>query len=81
METIDRHRQHARTVHTAVTGASGVTEAALRAAVLARTAGGPPVDEPYDALARQIERAASRLTDAQVAAVRAAAGGDKGASG
>ena len=79
METIDRHREQARTVHTAVTSASGVTEASLRQAVLARAAGGPPVDEPYDALARQIERAASRVTDVQVAAVRCAAGSEKGA--
>lgn len=79
METIDRHRQHARAVRTAVTNASGVTEASLRAAVLARAAGGPPADEPYDTLARQIERAASRVTDVQVAAVRGAAGSEKGA--
>jgi hypothetical protein len=58
---------------------AGVTEASLRTAVAARAAGGPPADEPYDDLARQIGDASYRVTDAQVEAVRRAAGSDKAA--
>lgn len=47
----------------------GDTPARLRQAAAARAAGGGPMDEPFDALARQIGEAAYRVTDAQVEAV------------
>jgi hypothetical protein len=53
------------------------TPAALRAAVAERAAGGAPIAQPYDALARQIGEAAYRVTDAQVDAVRAIAGTER----
>ncbi|WP_328649133.1 hypothetical protein OHS58_18240 [Amycolatopsis sp. NBC_00348] len=71
------HRDRAEALRTAVGGNTGVTDAALRTAVATRAAGGPPVAEPYDELARQIGDASYRVTDAEVAAVRQAAGSDK----
>lgn len=60
--------------------ASGITDRRLRVGAMARPAGGTAsLDEPYDSLARQIGEAAYGVTDAQVAAVRAAAGSDKAA--
>jgi len=56
----------------------GQTSAALRSAVMARAADGPAVPEPYDCLAHQISEEAHRVTDEDVAAVRAAAGSDRG---
>jgi hypothetical protein len=47
--------------------------------VSARAAGGPPIDKPYDDLARQIGGASYRVTDAEVDAVRQTAGSDKAA--
>jgi hypothetical protein len=58
---------------------TGVTDPDLRSGAMDRAAGGSPIAEPYDALAQQIGEAAYRVTDAQVAAVREAAGTDKGA--
>jgi hypothetical protein len=69
----------AEAVRAAIAGDTGVTEAALRTAVAARAAGGPPVDAPYDTLAERIGAASYRVTDADVEAVRAATGGDRGA--
>jgi hypothetical protein len=77
--TPDSHRDRAETLRTAVGGDTGVTDAALRTAVAARAAGGPPVAEPYDVLARQIGDASYRVTDAEVDAVRQATGCDKAA--
>lgn len=65
-------------VRAAIAGA-GVTEASLRTAVAARAAGGPPIAEPYDELARQIGAASYRVTDADVDAVRQTTGSDKAA--
>ena len=85
MDRMEAHRRHADAVRAAVTGGGASTDGALRAAVVARAAEaaggaeGAPTTEPYDALARQIGEAAYLVTDAQVAAVRAAAGDDKGA--
>ena len=79
MDAIDIHHRHADALRAAATREGGKTEASLRAAVLTRAAGGAPIAEPYEALARQIREAAHRVTDAQVAAVRAATGSDKGA--
>ncbi|HEY2699118.1 MAG TPA: hypothetical protein VGJ45_26920 [Pseudonocardiaceae bacterium] len=68
----------AEAVRAAIAGA-GVTEASLRTAVAARAAGGPPIAEPYDELARQIGAASYRVTDADVDAVRQTTGSDKAA--
>jgi len=57
----------------------GKTDPALRQRVAARAAGGPPIEAPYDDLARQIGEAACHTTDAQVANVLAAAGSEKAA--
>jgi hypothetical protein len=73
------HRDHAEALRAAVAGDSGVTDASLRTAVAARAAGGPPVDDPYDQLARQIDAASYRVTDTEVDAVRHATGSDKAA--
>jgi hypothetical protein len=74
-----RHHELAEALRAAVTGDAGVTEASLRAAALAAAAGGPPGDEPYGSLARQIGAASYRVTDAEVEAVRQATGSDKAA--
>lgn len=77
MKSIHENQQYADALRAAATGEGGETEASLRAAVLDRAAGGVPVAEPYDDLARQIGEAADRVADAQVAAVRDATGSDK----
>ncbi len=79
MDSITVNQQHAYALRAATTGKGGETEASLRAAALERAAGGAPIAQPYDDLARQIAKAAHRVTDAQVAAVRDATGSDKGA--
>lgn len=59
---------------------SGVIDGQVRAAAMARGAGGAAVlAEPYDTLASQIASESYRVTDAQVGAVREAVGSDKGA--
>ncbi|WP_410575177.1 hypothetical protein [Amycolatopsis sp. cmx-4-61] len=75
----DSHRHRADTLRTAMAGNTGITEPALRTAVAARAAGGPPIAEPYDDLAGQIGDASYRVTDAEVDAVRQATGSDKAA--
>ena len=77
--TDDSHHHRAATLRTAMAGGTAITEAALRTAVAARAAGGPPIAEPYDELARQIGDASYRVTDAEVDAVRQATGSDKAA--
>lgn len=79
MSAINEHRLRADAVLAAVTASAGETPAPLRKAVMARATGGDQIEEPYDALARQIGDAAYRVTAAQVAAVRAATGTDKAA--
>ena len=79
MPSLEVNQQHADALRAAATDRAVGTDPALRAGVLARAAGGPPVAEPYDDLARQIGEAAHRVTDAQVAAVLHAAGSDKSA--
>lgn len=79
MVTIGEHRRHADEVRAAATGATGESAAATREAVLERAAGGSATADPYDVLARQIGEAAFRVTDAQVASVRASEGSDKAA--
>ena len=72
------HEEHAALLRARAT-ASGLTDVALRAGALARDGGGPHLPEPYDALVRQVGDDSARVTDAQVAAVREAAGSDKAA--
>ncbi|MFW6775418.1 hypothetical protein ACOACO_14115 [Nocardioides sp. CPCC 205120] len=79
MEPINVNQQHAAALRAAAIGDGAETDATLRDSVLERAAGGAPVAEPYDTLARQIGEAAYRVTDAHVAAVREAAGSDKAA--
>jgi hypothetical protein len=75
----DDHRSLASRLRARLEQGAGETDATLRRAVAARAAGGPPAPQPYDDLAREIGEASYRVTDAQVAAVRAAAGSDKAA--
>jgi hypothetical protein len=69
------HQELADALRAAVGADTGVSDASLRAALAA----GTPVAEPYDTLARQIRDVSHRVTDAEVAAVRDAAGSDKAA--
>ena len=73
------HPALAEALQRRVLAGPGETGAALRQRVAARAAGGSAVENPYDDLARQIGEAAYRVTDAQVASVRAAAGSERAA--
>lgn len=73
------HEELADALRLAVVGRSGVTPVLLRNAISKRVAGGPAVKEPYDTLARRIAEASYRVTDAEVDAVREAAGSEKAA--
>ena len=53
-----------------------IKDAALRQAMAERAAGGPPLEAPYDDLARQIGEAAYKVTDEQVAKVVEKAGSE-----
>jgi hypothetical protein len=55
----------------------GETDPAPRQRMAAGACGGPPIETPYDDLARQIGEAACRTTDAQVASVLAVARSEK----
>jgi hypothetical protein len=74
-----RHQALADAVRARLDEGAGESDAALRLAVARRAAGGPPIDDPHETLARTIGEASFRVTDAQVAAVRAASGSDKAA--
>jgi hypothetical protein len=73
------HRTLAEALRQKLVSAAAQTDATLRQAAMTRVAGGAPLPEPYDALVRQIGEASTRVTDAQVAAVKQAAGSDKAA--
>lgn len=73
------HHSFAEALRRRVLEGPGETDPGLRQRVAARAAGGPPIEAPYDDLARQIGEAAHRTTDAQVASVLAAAGTEKAA--
>ncbi|WP_206793221.1 hypothetical protein [Amycolatopsis sp. MtRt-6] len=77
--TDDSHRHRAETLREAMAGDTAITEVVLRTAVAARAAGGPPIAEPYDDLARRIGDASYQVTDAEVDAVPQATGSDKAA--
>ena len=68
---------NADTLRATITANTGITDPALRTAVAARAAGGPPTDQPYDHLAHQIATASHRVTDTDVNTVRDATGSDK----
>ena len=77
---LTEHRRFADALRDRVATAPAATDAGLRRAALTRaTADNAPLPAPYDSLVRQIELAAPGVTDAQVAAVRAALGSDKAA--
>jgi uncharacterized peroxidase-related enzyme len=63
------HRALADTGRWRVLEGPGETGAALRRGMAERAAGGPPLEAPYDDLARQIGQAAYKVTDEQVASV------------
>jgi hypothetical protein len=71
------HHAFAERLRRRVLEGPGETGPALRQRMAARASGGPPLDAPYDDLARQIGEAAYRTTDAQVASVLAVAGSEK----
>jgi hypothetical protein len=73
------HRDFAARLEQRVFTEPAETTAKLRQDMGRRAAGGPPIAPPYDELAHQIGEAAYRVTDAQVAAVRALAGTDRAA--
>jgi AhpD family alkylhydroperoxidase len=70
------HRIMADAVHRRAHEGPGETDVALRQAIAKRAAGGPPLEAPYDDLARQIGEAAYKVTDAQVAKVVEKAGSE-----
>jgi uncharacterized peroxidase-related enzyme len=73
------HRALANAVQRRVLEGPGETGAALRHAMAARAAGGPPLEEPHDDLARQIGQAAYKVTDEQVASVVEGPGSERAA--
>lgn len=79
MSTPSEHRSFADALQRRVLDGSGEVDAALRQRAARRASGGPPLEAPYDDLARQIGEAAYRTTDAQVASVLVAAGSEKAA--
>jgi uncharacterized peroxidase-related enzyme len=73
------HRALADAVRRRVLEGPGQTGAALRHRMAERAAGGPPLEAPYDDLARQIGQAAYKVTDEQVASVVEKAGSERAA--
>ncbi|PZQ43139.1 MAG: hypothetical protein DI570_29430, partial [Phenylobacterium zucineum] len=78
MDAVDTNSRSAEALRAAATG-SGMLPRDLRTAIIERAGGGTQLPAPYDALVQQVASAAYRVTDAQVAAVRAVAGSDKAA--
>lgn len=83
-DDLGSHQLHADRLRGRVAD-SGLTDRDLRLGALARGdgagsgSGSGSIPEPYDSLARQIGEDSSRVTDAQVEAVRAATGSEKAA--
>lgn len=73
------HRALADAVRRRVLEGPGETGAALRQAMAERASGGPPLEAPYDDLARQIGQAAYKVTEEQVASVVERAGSERAA--
>ena len=79
MSSRSDHHSFAEILRRKVLEGPGETDPALRQRMAARASGGPPIEAPYDDLARQIGEAAYRTTDGQVASVLAVAGSEKAA--
>jgi hypothetical protein len=73
------HRAFAGALSDRAATAAGLSPRQLRQAALARAASGEPLQAPYDALVSHVVDASYRVTDAEVAAVRQAAGSEKAA--
>jgi hypothetical protein len=73
------HHSFAEALRRKVLEGPGETDPALRQRMASRASSRPPVEIPYDDLARQIGEAACRTTDAQVASVLPAARSEKAA--
>jgi len=73
------HRGLAHALQHRILHGPGETSPALRQDVYSRARGNPPIDPPYDDLARQIGQSASAVTDDQVDRVLHAAGSEKAA--
>ncbi|MGH6843820.1 MAG: hypothetical protein ACRECU_03670 [Methylocella sp.] len=73
------HRTLAEALRSRVLDGPGETDPGMREAIAERAAGGPPLVNPYDDLARQVGEAAARVTDAQVAGVLRTTGSEKAA--
>lgn len=71
------HRAFAKALRAQVHSGSGLSAPGLLQQTLEKASGGSPLPAPIDALAGQIAEAAYRVSDSQVAAVRAEAGSDK----
>jgi uncharacterized peroxidase-related enzyme len=73
------HRALADAVRRRALEGPAETGTALRQAIAERAAGSPPLQAPYDDLARQIGQAADKVTDEQVASVVERAGSERAA--
>jgi hypothetical protein len=73
------HHSFAETLRRRVLDGPGQTDPTLRRRIAARAGGGPPIEAPYDDLARQIGEMACHTTDAQVANVLVVARSEKAA--
>jgi len=73
------HRGLAEALRRRMLEEPAVTDPALRRAVAASAAGGPPAQPPYETIARQIGQAACLTTDEQIAGLVSAAGSEKAA--
>ena len=60
------HQAMAEALRHAVLEGPGVLDASVRQAIAKRAAGGGPIDEPYEDLAKQVGEAAYQVTDDQV---------------
>ena len=79
MTGASEHQRLVQVLRHAALEAPALTEPRLRRGAAERATGGPAIDAPYDALAKQIGEAAYRVTDAQVAEALKAAGSEKAA--
>ena len=79
MTEMSDHAKLVSALKKAALEAPALTLPQLRHGAAQRAAGGPAIDAPCDALAKQIGEAAYRVTDAQVALVLTSAGSEKAA--
>jgi hypothetical protein len=74
------HTDHvvmAQALRTRAAIAPALVDSTLRKAAIERANGGAALLKPYEALVTQVAEASYKVTDAEVAAVRQAAGSDK----